>query len=396
MNINYSTGDNLLNGGDGNDYFNAAYYNVVGRNTLNGGNGDDLFYVSAPESTPSGLVTQTVDGGTGNDTLSVDDKYANGAITLTYNATTNIGSITAGTNQVSFKNIERLEITGTAYDDYLVGTNGDDFFSGGGGNNTIIGGAGNDSLSTYDSGGNNLLFGGDGNDSLNASAYYIGTRSGNNTLSGGAGDDYLSASFSTGNNLFNGGDGKDYLSISGSVDDYGYYATSGNNTLNGGAGNDTLLADDSTGNNLLSGGDGNDTLSASGAFGNNTFYGGNGNDYLTGGKGNDTLYGGTGTDTFAFNSYKEGVDRLYDFNATNELIQVSAAGFGGGLSIGSLKTSQFTLGTSATTSNQRFIYDNITGGLYFDLDGNASRFAQVKFAQLSVGVSLTKNNFVVV
>ncbi|MEH1831743.1 MAG: calcium-binding protein, partial [Nostoc sp.] len=66
------------------------------------------------------------------------------------------------------------------------------------------------------------------------------------------------------------------------------------------------------------------------------------------------------------------------------------------LSIGSLQTSQFTIGTSATTSNQRFIYNNITGGLYFDLDGSAGGFTQVKFAQLLSGVSLTKNNFVVV
>ncbi|MHC5827391.1 MAG: calcium-binding protein, partial [Nostoc sp.] len=117
---------------------------------------------------------------------------------------------------------------------------------------------------------------------------------------------------------------------------------------------------------------------------------------LIGGLGNDTLYGGAGTDTFVFKSYNEGIDRLYDFKATNELIQVSAAGFGGGLSIGSLQTSQFTLGTSATTSTQRFIYDNITGGLYFDKDGSAGAFTQVKFAQLSAGVSLTKSNFVVV
>ncbi|MHC5730988.1 MAG: calcium-binding protein, partial [Nostoc sp.] len=131
-----------------------------------------------------------------------------------------------------------------------------------------------------------------------------------------------------------------------------------------------MSASGSTGNNLLFGGDGNDYISASGATGNNTLDGGNGNDILTGGLGNDiligglgndTLYGGAGTDTFVFKSYNEGIDRLYDFKATNELIQVSAAGFGGGLSIGSLQTSQFTLGTSATTSTQRFIYDNITG-----------------------------------
>ncbi|MHC5828393.1 MAG: calcium-binding protein, partial [Nostoc sp.] len=118
--------------------------------------------------------------------------------------------------------------------------------------------------------------------------------------------------------------------------------------------------------------------------------------YLTGGFGNDTLYGGAGTDTFAFSSYKEGIDTIYDFNPTNELIQVSAAGFGGGLSTPSLKTSQFTIGTSATTSNQRFIYNDITGALFFDLDGSASGFTQVKFAQLSAGLSLTENNFLVV
>ncbi|WP_143874363.1 hypothetical protein [Nostoc sp. 'Peltigera malacea cyanobiont' DB3992] len=84
------------------------------------------------------------------------------------------------------------------------------------------------------------------------------------------------------------------------------------------------------------------------------------------------------------------------FNATDELIQVSAAGFGGGLSTPSLKTGQFTIGTSATTIAQRFIYDNTTGALYFDQDGSAGAFAQVKFAQFSGSVTLTENNFVVV
>ncbi|MHC5730240.1 MAG: calcium-binding protein, partial [Nostoc sp.] len=130
--------------------------------------------------------------------------------------------------------------------------------------------------------------------------------------------------------------------------------------------------------------------------GNNLLSGDDGNDILTGGQGNDSLYGGTGTDTFVFNNYYESVDSIYDFNATNELIQVSADNFGGGLSIGSLSASQFTIGTSATTSDQRFIYNNATGGLFFDQDGSAGGFTQVKFAQLSVGLSLTESNFVIV
>ncbi|MBD2533715.1 FG-GAP repeat protein [Nostoc flagelliforme FACHB-838] len=620
LSIDYSTGDNLLNGDDGNDSLRVVFSDDVGKNTLNGGNGDDLLfltlYPSASKTTPFDLATQAVDGGKGNDLLSVDYKYATKGITTTFNVTTNIGSITAGTNQVSnYKNIERLNISGTAYDDNIVGNNGNDTLYGEGGNNTIIGGAGNDYLNTYDSGGDNLLSGGDGNDSLDASADYIGNRSGNNTLNGGAGDDYLLAEFSIGNNLLSGDDGNDYLSVSGSVNDYGYYTASGNNTLNGGAGNDTLLSAYTTGDNLLNGGDGNDSfyvgsapasglvtqtvdggkgddflsidysnategiattfnattnigsitagtnqvsyknieqLNISGtayddnivgnsgndtlstgfggndtidggigddllsvAFrdategiattfnattnigsittganlvsyknierlnisgtayddnivgnnGNDTLSGGtsgsdtidggigddllsfdyydatkgitstfnattnigsitagtnlvsyknierlnisgtsyddnilgsNGNDTLSGGYGgNDILTGGNGNDTFVFNSFGQNVDRLDDFDVTHDIIQLAAYIYFVG-EIGSLQKSQFTIGASAKTVDQRFIYDFSTGGLFFDRDGSASGFTQEKFAQLSAGLSLTENNFVVV
>nr|WP_322676607.1 calcium-binding protein [Nostoc sp. DedQUE03]MDZ7971851.1 calcium-binding protein [Nostoc sp. DedQUE03]MDZ8048966.1 calcium-binding protein [Nostoc sp. DedQUE02] len=332
-------------------------------------------------------------------------------------------------------------LIGGTGNDSLVGGIGNDWLQSDAGNDTLIGGIGNDNLNVDFSLDDSLLDGGNGNDTLSVCGYLEGDRvsdydrrsSGNNTLNGGAGDDNLSAKGSVGNNLLSGGDGNDTLSVSGEYQTYydeyqgrflGFHSdrSFGNNTLNGGAGNDNLSANNSIGNNLLSGGDGNDTLEAfgllsdytlngndtlnggagndnlstRGSTGSNLLSGGDGNDILTGGYGNDTLYGNNGTDTFAFNSFNEGVDTIYDFNATTELIQVSAAGFGGGLSIGSLAASQLKLGTSATTSNQRFIYDNITGALFFDQDGSASGFTQVKFAQLSTGLSLTKNNFVVV
>ncbi|MEH2264796.1 calcium-binding protein [Nostoc sp.] len=375
--------------------FGTAYDDYIvgtnGNDTINGGtSGND-----------------TIDGGKGDDLLLSQNYGASKGITSTFNATTNSGSITAGANRVNYKNIERLNILGTDYDDSVVGSNGDDTLSGEGGNNTIFGGAGKDYLSADNSNGNNLLSGGDGNDTFSASGSYDDYRGlfslnailGNNTLNGGADDDNLVTNYSSGNNRLSGDNGNDTLSASGSAylySLYGVYTVSGNNTLNGGAGNDRLIVDYSSGHNLLDGGDGNDTLTASGASGKNTLIGGNGNDILTGGKGNDSLYGGTGTDTFAFNSYNQGIDNIYDFNATNELIQVSAAGFGGGLSIGSLSSSRFTLGVSATTNTQRFIYNGATGGLFFDQDGNASGFTQIKFAQLSSGLSLTANNFVVI
>ncbi|WP_229549362.1 calcium-binding protein [Nostoc sp. CHAB 5836] len=155
--------------------------------------------------------------------------------------------------------------------------------------------------------------------------------------------------------------------------------------------------DGSYGNDTIDGGDGNDTID--GSYGNNTIDGGDGNDTIDGGYGgrNGSVIGGDGTDTFAFGyGYNQGFDTIYDFNATNELIQVSAYYFGGGLSTGSLSATQFTIGTSVTTSEERFIYNSATGGLFFDSDGSASGFTQVKFAQLDGGLSLTEKNFVVV
>ncbi|MEH1873667.1 beta strand repeat-containing protein [Nostoc sp.] len=432
------SGNDTIDGGAGEDYLSFSYYsatqsmtstfdaatntgsitvgtshvtykNIEGLNIYGTAYDDLIVGTNGNDSLHGGNSgNDTIDGGTGDDLLSLYNYTTSDGITSTFNVASNTGSITVGTSHITYKNIEQLNISGTQYDDYIVGSNGNDTINGADGNNTIFGGAGNDYLSADYSNGNNLLSGDDGNDSLSISGSYNDYRgefsldavSGKNTLNGGAGDDNLVTNYSSGNNLLSGGDGNDSLNASGSASlysSYGVYTVSGNNTLDGGAGSDRLSVDYSTGNNLLIGGDDNDTLTASGASGKNTLMGGNGNDILIGGKGNDSLIGGAGTDTFVFNSYNNGgVDSISDFNATNELIQLSAAGFGSDLSPGSLKATQFTLGTSATTNQERFIYNSATGGLFFDLDGSASRFTQVQFAQISGKVTLTEKNFVVV
>lgn len=81
------------------------------------------------------------------DILYVSYFNANAALNMTLNADTTAGTITAGTNQVAFKNIERLMIGGTRYDDIIIGGNGDDILVGGDhGNDIVKGGAGNDEL----------------------------------------------------------------------------------------------------------------------------------------------------------------------------------------------------------------------------------------------------------
>ncbi|MCC5646924.1 calcium-binding protein [Nostoc sp. CHAB 5824] len=435
FNASYTTGNNTLNGGIGDDYFNLD--NSTGNNLIFGGDGNDLFYINTLYTAPSSLVTQTLDGGKGDDLLSVDYSRSSGGITTTFNATTNIGSITADTNRVNYKFIERLNIKGTFYDDNIVGNSGNDTLStGNGGKDTIDGGKGDDVLSvdygnssagvtttfnattnigsiTADTNRVNYKFierlniqgtayddnivGNSGNDTLSTG------NGGKDTIDGGKGDDVLSVDYgnssggmtttfnaSTNIGAITAGTNRvnykfiERLEIKGTTYDDNIVGNSGNDTLFGGYG----------GKDTIDGGKGDDYLSGSYSSGNQTFYGGFGNDYLTGGNGNDSLYGGSGTDTFTFNSYDGGIDSIYDFNATNELIKVVVYGFGGGLSSGSLKASQFIIGTSANTSVQRFIYNSATGELFFDQDGSASGFTQVKFAQLSGGLSLTENNFV--
>jgi Tol biopolymer transport system component len=153
-------------------------------------------------------------------------------------------------------------------------------------------------------------------------------------------------------------------------DSYSYTGTD-NFSGSGLAGSDTLL-----------GGIGNDSLS-----------GGDGNDFLAGRFGSDTLMGGFDRDYFTFNSPTEGIDTISDFEG--DAILVSASGFGGGLAVGDLPSSQFTIGSSAANAGDRFIYNSSTGALFFDADGNGSQ-GQVQVAVLSSNPALSSSNIFVV
>jgi Ca2+-binding RTX toxin-like protein len=132
-----------------------------------------------------------------------------------------------------------------------------------------------------------------------------------------------------------------------------------------------------------------------GSASNDILTGADGNDTLIGGAGADSLTGGLGLDTFVFNSPIEGLDIINDFSVTDDTIQVSASGFGGGLVAGTLLVDQFVIGSAASTADHRFIYDNNTGALFFDADGNGSGLA-VQIASLSTGLAMTNADFIVV
>ena len=166
---------------------------------------------------------------------------------------------------------------------------------------------------------------------------------------------------------------------------------SGNDALNGLAGNDTLYGGD--GNDTVDGGDGNDYLDS--GYGNDTLYGRDGNDTLYGRDGSDTLTGGPGADTFRFSSPFEGIDNITDFVVADDTISVAGAYFSSGLTPDAAITpEQFIIGSVAGDANDRFIYNQINGALFFDADGTGAS-EQVQLASLSTGLAMTNNDIFV-
>ncbi|HAG82580.1 MAG TPA: furin, partial [Cyanobacteria bacterium UBA12227] len=322
--------------GDGNDRLDGG----SGNDTLIGGEGDDIL------DGRSG--SDVLDGGDGDDTYTVNTQ-----------SDTVIEAEDAGTDTVRSsvswtlgENLENLTLIGTG-SIRGIGNDLDNTITGNSGNNTLNGGTGSDSLS-----------GGAGNDT-----YIVDAASDTIIEAADAGLDTVRSSVTwlLGNNLENLIlTGLDAINGTGNALDNTITGNSANNTLNGGDGNDSLI-------------------------------GGRGSDILIGGMGSDTLTGGRGTDYFTFNASSEGIDTITDFFVVDDTIRVSAAGFGGGLIANAAITAdQFILGAGAADSSDRFIYNQTTGGLFFDADGTGNTNTQVQIAQLSTSLALTNADIFVI
>ena len=55
----------------------------------------------------------------------------------------------------------------------------------------------------------------------------------------------------------------------------------------------------------------------------------------------------------------------------------------------------YFIGAAAADASDRIVYNNATGALSYDADGNGAG-AAVQFATLTAGLALTNNDFVVV
>lgn len=118
---------------------------------------------------------------------------------------------------------------------------------------------------------------------------------------------------------------------------------------------------------------------------------------LEGGSGPDTLTGGGGADTFIYRRYSDGLDRITDFSR-NDLIQISASGFGGGLVEGTqLSKSTYRYGFTPSTvlGQATFLYSKVSNVLSFDADGTGSGSA-VDIATFSNGFMPQSNQIKIV
>ncbi|MBC6431555.1 calcium-binding protein [Nostoc sp. HG1] len=267
------------------------------------------------------------------------------------------------------------DITGTPLNDVLNGTlendiilalNGDDLIFASAGNDTINGGDGQDTVDYSQSGGVTVLPTGtvqksSGQDLLIRIEKIIGSATAIDTIDASGTNVQLIADLSA-----------QQVNIS-NIPNFGslnFQVVNFDNVF-GGNGNDRLTGN--AGVNVLNGGAGDDNLD-----------GRDGNDILIGGFGKDILAGGGGADIFRYNSASEGGDIINDLNASQgDKIQVSASGFGGGLVVGLLQPSQFTLGSAFTNTTQRFRFDTNGSTLFFDRDGSGSAFGSVEIARVN-------------
>ena len=328
-------GDDSLNGGEGGDSLiggNGADTLIgeggidtlaggAGADSLSGGNDRDSFIIE------DGFGADTIVGGEGgNDDDTIDLSGLTGSVTVTYTGD-EAGTITDGTDTITFSEIERLILTDQAdsVDGSLDGAGldvdagaGDDTLYGGLANDTLLGGAGADSI--WGQEGNDSLSGGDGADIIfgQADADTVDGGAGNDTIYGGdgadsllGGDDLDTIYGDAGDDRLEGGEGDDLLlggagndTISGDGGNDWIQGGFGTDSLSGGLGNDTLYGDGD--DDLIEGGDGLDVLL--GGTGNDTISGDAGNDWIQGGFGTDSLSGGLGNDTL----YGDGDDDLIE------------------------------------------------------------------------------------
>jgi Ca2+-binding RTX toxin-like protein len=358
----------------------TAIYGFGGSDILTGGTAADFIF--------GGTGADTVAAGAGNDTInlangdfvsgeSIDGRANSDTIVLTNGTTVDF---TLGT----VMNIENL--TGSTGDDIvtfsalqLAGLGAVDLVSGTDTLNVVANGDISQlalaMMSNIDTGN---LIGTTGNDSITLAGAQLNailTGSGAINLGSGTGDTINLTSTSSDLNTL----GATNASIQG---------VEAISAATAGAGVTITLSDQT------------EAFSISGSANVDTITGGAGADTIAAGGGNDILTGGTGSDQFVFNTALDAatnIDQITDFDVVADTIVLDQAIFTAIVGTGTLTVAQFASIAAGTVldASDRIVYENDTGKLFYDSNGNAVGGA-TQFAQLATGLALTNNDFLIV
>ncbi len=386
-----TAGDDTLRGSTGNDYLNGGGTDLFGQvvidfDRLEGGIGDDLYAVDSGDT----VVENT---GEGNDTAIANFSYVlpsnvegliliDQAVILDPISPTSTGIAaqdppvdpkfltTTDDGSESDTLYRQIDATGNDLDNAITGSNAKNILSGGEGNDTLDGAGGDDEI--YGGRGNDSLSSGSGKDRINGNE-------GNDTITGGQGNDALWGD--SGRDYLQGDEGRDTLvggddndTLMGGSDRDELYGDGGNDQINGDAGDDQINGND--GNDTITGGEGRDLVFADGGDdwvqgddGNDTLYGGDGNDVLAGGIGEDLLTGGSGSDRFRLTGVNFGLDRITDYQAGVDKIELQLSGFSALKTTAGLTIQDFDVvanDQAAAISDQALVFSRSSGKLIYN------------------------------
>ncbi len=367
-----------------------------------------------------------MEGGGGDDEMRVDNgddsivELAGGGNDIVYASThynLNAGAHVEILSTISLGSTIQIHLRGNELAQQVLGNNSANVIRSGGGADALVGYGGDDEYFIED--GREMIFeaAGGGRDVVYASISYAltpGTAQ-VEVLSAGSlgatdslqltGNEFVQEIVgNAGDNVLRGGGGADNLVGNGGDDQY--LIEDGRETIveAAGGGRDVVYAsvDYVLGGGIevevlstVSLGD-TDAIDLTGNDGANTLLGNAGNNVLNGGLAADTLAGFGGADTFAFTTALGGgnVDFLYDMAGGVDKIALDNAVFTG-LADGALSAAAFRLGGGAADADDRIIYDQNSGALYFDVDGLGGT-AAVQFGLVQAGTNLQVSDFQVI
>jgi len=371
-----------------------------GRDTMLGREGDDVYVVDRL----SDVVIEYA--GQGADIIYAPFSYA-----------LNDSQEVEGLSARIWEATDAIDLTGNSLANYLIGNAGRNRLDGGVGNDVMYGREGDD-IYVVDSAGDRVFefFAGGADIIYSAVSYSLNDSSEVESLS------TITWELTTPLNLAGNGLNNTLIGNAGAnrLDGKG-----GADTMIGREGNDTYLVDNAGDKVFESAGGGTDVVYSAVSFTltdgqeieglstitweltdainltgnglNNYLIGNAGVNRLDGRAGNDTMQGREGADSYAFTTVlgPGNVDVILGFSAADDTIVLENNGVFVGLAAGALPASAFAIGTAAQDFNDRIIYDQATGRLFFDADGNGAG-AQIQFARLDGAPIIAANDFTVI